>query len=564
MPKKRMKKAAVISTEGDSKKQDGLKPVEMFAIVKRDEVAPSIVSDKNGSIVFQSKSSEVAVKKMLVSFMEMAGTTTGQSTYYDSKGGQQKAIMDLHDGLMGANRGLYAALLAFPGVNDIHKQLGLMRLLGCGFGSDKSLLTLDQESRLIEYLAEGLPIPRLLKTFGHMRTNKINNSRTRRLILSAILNGGSLEFWSVKYRRKLKSAIVHAIGGARASALRTILSKADQVTTDKEREFFDYCIGRHVRSQALRKSAMLKECICFILGGNPENGYTTDLIRRYYGARADLDSGKGLPRETLEGIRGSYHKDEPKGKILELSKQTMSETDKMRSQSAAAKAGVEIEFDPSKQDIVSLFVYALEKGMTDRISKAISKKAGEIARSLPLSYDKVGVVLDASMSMFGTSEAKRRPMAIALAMRDILTSMAKNGSFESVAGGAPGERGLVYPQGDTSLAESVLDVAEKDVDAMFIITDGYENAPAGRVNEVIKAMRGMGRNMPIYQVTSVIGSETGGVRMLSDELIPMPVSKPSGVGLAMVRAAIDADLPQGIKALIGLAKPLIEGGKGDE
>jgi len=307
---------------------------------------------------------------------------------------------------------------------------------------------------------------------------------------------------------------------------------------------------------------VLRECVCFILGGKPAAGYTVDLIRRYYDARAALDSGQGLPRETLEGIRSIYHKKEPKGKVLELSKVAMSEGDKMRVQKAAKEAGVDIKFDPSKQDIVSLYVYALEQGMTADIRRAADKKAEEIARSLPLSYNRVGIVLDASMSMFGTKEAKRRPLAIALAMREVLSRMARDAAYEKVVGGAEASGGLVYPQGDTSLAEAVLEMVERQPDAVFVITDGYENAPAGRVNEVAKALRSLGILTPMYQVTSVIDAGAGGVRSLSDEMIPLPVSRPAGIGLAMVRAALEADLPNGIKALVGLAKPLIEGKKG--
>jgi hypothetical protein len=95
-----------------------------------------------------------------------------------------------------------------------------------------------------------------------------------------------------------------------------------------------------------------------------------------------------------------------------------------------------------------------------------------------------------------------------------------------------------------------------------MITDGYENAPAGRVNEVVHAVRNMGISTPIYQVTSVIGAESSGVRKLSDKICPMPVSKPSGIGLSLVRAAIGNDLKNGIVGLLATARPLLEGKKG--
>jgi len=561
MPKKMsIKKAAGTKAKPT---QPAMSPKEMFALVKRDDVQPSVGMTRAGEIQFQNDKAMQKVKKSLLSFIEMAGTASGQSTYYDSKAGQQKAVIQLHDSLLDANRGLYAAMLTFPGVNDVHKQLGIMRLVGSGIGKGEcSLMTPEQENRLVGFLIESLPIHRLLKLFGHMRDNRVNNSRARKIILTTVLNGGSLEFWSVKYRHKMRTALVHALGRGRASALRAILSKSNM--DEKELAFFDSAVGQFVRDPVMRKSAVLKECVCFVLGGASASGYTVDLIRRYYDARGSLDSGQGLPRETLEGIRATYHKETPKGKVLELAKTAMSEGDRMRVQKAAKEAGIEVEFDPTKQDIVSLFVYALEMGMTDAIREAIFKKAADIARSLPMSYNRVGIVLDASMSMFGSKEAKRRPLAIALAMREVLGRMSRDATYEKVAGGAEASGCLVYPQGDTSLAEALVEVVEKEPDAVFIITDGYENAPAGRVNEVVKAMRGFGVSTPMYQVTSVIDAGAGSVRSLSDEMIPMPVSRPAGIGLAMVRAALEADLPQGIKALIGLAKPVIEGKKGGQ
>ena len=53
--------------------------------------------------------------------------------------------------------------------------------------------------------------------FGMLRKERVNNARTRRLILSTLLRADNLEFWSVKYRRKLATALIHAWGRRTAS-----------------------------------------------------------------------------------------------------------------------------------------------------------------------------------------------------------------------------------------------------------------------------------------------------------------------------------------------------------
>jgi hypothetical protein len=100
-------------------------------------------------------------------------------------------------------------------------------------------------------------------------------------------------------------------------------------------------------------------------------------------------------------------------------------------------------------------------------------------------------------------------------------------------------------------------VIEAGPDAVYLLTDGYENAPSGRVDEVVRALRGLGVRTPIYQATPVLAGETAGVRALSPAVAPLPVARPEGLGLALVRAAIDQDVESAIAGLLHLARPLL-------
>jgi hypothetical protein len=103
---------------------------------------------------------------------------------------------------------------------------------------------------------------------------------------------------------------------------------------------------------------------------------------------------------------------------------------------------------------------------------------------------------------------------------------------------------------------------EDEPDVLYLITDGYENAPAGRTAEVISRLRKMGIDTPIYQIVPTMAAESAGrqgaVRKVSEDVAPMPVSRPEGIGVSMIRAALSNDIENGIKGLLGRTIPLLE------
>ena len=97
---------------------------------------------------------------------------------------------------------------------------------------------------------------------------------------------------------------------------------------------------------------------------------------------------------------------------------------------------------------------------------------------------------------------------------------------------------------------------KKDV---FVLTDGYENAPAGRFAEVVGAVRRMGVETPIHQFSPVFAAEARGIRSLCDAVPGLPVSKPEAIGLGLLKFLFEADVERGVEALLGMVRPAIEG-----
>jgi hypothetical protein len=514
-----------------------------------------LVERKTALAYFEGDADRVAaparegVRRAILSFLDMAGTATGQATYYNTKEEQQAAQQAIHQAVFAVNRGLYAAMLVLPGVTDNSIQQGLYRLLDNPAADRASFLTAEQENRVIDYLAGQLPPQRLFKFYGLLRQGRVNNRRTRRLILRSILGSPRLALWAVKYRLKLRAALRHALGTGIAHGVREMAVRGD------DRHPCARHIARYIPAGAERDEVY--QCLAFILGGT--RAYTVPILRAFVEAKADLDRGNLLPTEVLHGIRARYHKDVPAQRVLELTRANLTEGQKLAMQRTAARQQVELDFDPTRQDIVRLYVYALECGMTPEIRAALDDKARRIAATFPLRYPRLGIVVDTSESMYGTDQARNRPLAIALAMRDILAAAA---TAEAVVKASQGEfdaLGLIRPAGDTLLAPALVEVAEQAPDAIYLITDGYENAPSGRVDEVLHALRELGMMAPVYQVTPVLAGETAGVRTLSPLVAPLPVARPEGLPLALVRAAINQDIEQGIVGLLRLTLPLLEG-----
>ena len=163
-----------------------------------------------------------------------------------------------------------------------------------------------------------------------------------------------------------------------------------------------------------------------------------------------------------------------------------------------------------------MYVYAYEMGLTDAIRDELTRKAQTIADRLPVRFEHAAILLDVSASMMGHDTQAMRPISVALTLRDVLAETAERSTIVTSDGRVAPTAELIEPAGDTSLAAGLITLLKREPDVVFVLTDGYENAPAGRFAEVIRAVRRMGVETPIHQFSPVFAAETRGVRSLSD------------------------------------------------
>jgi hypothetical protein len=497
-----------------------------------------------------SKLDKREVGQKFCALLDVAGTAMGRATFYNTKEEQKNAAVKVHEDLFGIDRGIYGMTLLLPGVTDFARQVGLGVLLDQPY-QKPSALSAEQESKLIAYLVRQLPPQRMLKMFGDFRKNKVNNARTRKLILRSILNAGRLEFWSVKYRTKMRAALEHAWGVKMAGIVRSILSKSSARHTKKEKAILRKHLENHTNAVDRKGQKNVHECVAFILG--VEKGLTLPLFKAYHDAREELEAGKKLPYEVLEGIRSKFHKGRKNEDVLKLTKHTLTKGQKIGMQRKAEKQKVKVDFDPKDYDSIKLYIYAFERGLSQDVSEALEEKAKESASGLPVRYGHVGILIDSSESMAGHHSQALRPIATALATRDML--MAASDKVTVKYSGGQEDDGLVRPSGETALAEDLVGILKKKPESVFIFTDGYENAPAGRLDETVRMLRDMGNDTPIYQISPVMAAENKAIRTVSDEVSAMPLSKPETMGLTMVKAMMESDTAKGILGVARLVLP---------
>lgn len=517
---------------------------------------PTILPKISLDHIPQNKIPELA--KNVKSFLDFTGVATNRSTHYNSKEEQREAEIKLHKTIFDVDRSLYGLLMLLPGITDHSIMRACTVLLGNRWNGQSSILPFEKEKVIIDKLVKTLPPQRAIKLFKAFSVKRINNTRTRKQILTYILNSDSLEYWAVKYRKKLRTVLTHCWGKRDTGVIKTILRTCpDFEFPAKERAIIrdNILMYLHDNLDFVKLLKKVYRLISFILGNDTAS---LPLLKAFRESKTDLSKGKSLPLETLQGIRSTYHENVTQKDLLELVKKTLTKTQKKNVQKKAKEAGVEVEFNPMSYSLVELYIYAFEMGMTPEIKVAINDKTKKVAKSLPFKFEKVGVLLDDSYSMSGSADQKLRPMAMALALKDVITYTAKKAIITGLRGINSEE--LLRPQGHTSLADGLLKLLEKEVDTVFILSDGYENAPAGRLAEVLGLVRRIGNHTPVYHINPVVAAESKkAVKQLADDIPVLTVSQPEQLGVIMMRSMLASDPKRGILSLIGMTLHLIEG-----
>jgi hypothetical protein len=428
------------------------------------------------------------------------------------------------------------------------------------------------ERKVLEHFVEGMPVTRLMKLFDAFRgvdngfgVRKANNARTRKLILRTLLNSPRIELWSVKYRDRMRRILSHAWGQSLGTAIGKVCSKFGDLN-GKETAMLNHHVFKYIDVDPVRggidlASRRVRACMCvaFIYGMRSDFPSGMKLLNAFFDARRDLGSGLILPVEVIEGIRSTFHKDVTAQELLKMradAGQIKTKHERRVVQKRAAAAGAAVDMNPLDYSAEELYIYAFENGADESVLNALEKKAENSASALPFSYKTLSIIVDASKSMEGSKEQKMRPLAVALSVRDMLRKAAEYSNVLYCGGAYSRVQGLVGPGGSTGLAQSLFVALTQEPEAVYVISDGYENAPAGRFGDVLRLARQIGVDIPVIHCNPVFAAEKGAVRALCDGIggvTTMPVKSPAQMGTTMLRGIIEADPKKGIEGVMNIA-----------
>lgn len=507
---------------------------------------------------FKTKKAITQAGKTIETGMSLFGTDMNRATHYNTLEELEVARTRVHDQVFTElGRSVYGCLMCIPGVTDHSKMVSVNKLLSNPWNEQTDLLTMEDERNIIDCIVDTLPPNRMIKLFVSLADAKINNKRTVKTVLPFLLNSPNIEWWSVKYRKKLRKALVHCWGLKMSSVISSILNKP--LLTNKEKRILTINIDKYL---VVEDKFHVYQCVKFILSSK-EAGYSVKLFKSFYAARVVFSKAKGLPKEIIEGIRATYHPNIDKAETLNVAESSMTVKEKKLVQNQAKKAGVKVEWNPYSQSMIDLMIYGFKMGFTKDIEKALGSKAKAAASLLPFSYDHVGIICDDSFSMTGSDEQRYKALAITYATVEMLkrVSTKTQASIETTSGRS---YNIALPPIDgTDIASPLLRLLKKKPDAIFVISDGYENAPEGRFEELLKIAREkLGINVPVYHFNPVSAAESKvALKRLSNDIPLTPVNNPEKMGLSLFKAMLEVDPRGGILELFNMILPQIEKSK---
>jgi len=487
----------------------------------------------------------VSVKQSLIDGLTIASGAKSSATYYHSKDEQMKAIQTQIKSLYKLSKELPLIIASQKGATGRFVSEVLLNEFKSTFKggacnivnpidwydngiSDKAVL-----SALNNLGENGLPY--VLRLFIDLKDAKVNNERTRKIILGYIWGQANLEFFAMKYRNKIAEVLKHVYGQKKTSILLSIAQKNLNTNglfgTSKEVKIANECILKYFNGDSTKAFKLLLFLFKQDAGLNLDE---FNLLKEYKKAKLDITGIKSVPEEVLLGLVSSskhpqYHtmwatelQREATKALIRKNVEVTSVNQQVRQTKSTAKLGVEKHVELEKAtDFMALYKTGYENTFTAEIKSAIDKLADK-KKIVGFFYQNIGVIVDDSISMTGNKlESKNTPRAIADFTAKVLGKSAQNAVVVKTADQV------------TDLASSFIELlkkedASKPYDAIFILTDGYENAYDGLTNEVISIYQAeSGRNIPMFQISPITSAEMGAnVRKLGASVVTMAINNP--------------------------------------
>lgn len=463
---------------------------------------------------------------------------TPKASYYNTKKEVVTEANRLHEAVLADDRALYTYLLYFGNSTYFSKGLIVEKLLANSlhkeenaafFEADAEMLAI--EDALIQHALFGENITHALKLLLSLKAKRINNSRTRRVILSFLFQRGNLDRIAIKYKQKVKELLIHALG---AGVVHGIAEREE-----KSMKKFNQLVGTYQNRFAL-------ETFDFVFG--KEQPYQSPLYTEYMKVRNDFKVGKidlnsqtQLPIEVLEGFNSFYKRHVHLSSLLQTA--VVSDKQKIQMQNRVAKvsteqAPVKLEVDFSKFGIAELVKYRYSReDITDAEVTEIDQHIDRLAMQLKeavkdefvVDLENTAFLLDVSDSHTGSLETKNHPFYKNMTLALILTA-GRNQGDQGIyyAGGVWDDEGLLRPEGHTDLTKGLLAAAKDGYKNLIVLSDGFENV--GSFEQVHDQLAEIGHPINVVHFNPVFSPKNFAFKKLSERVLSVPYTDEKDLG----------------------------------
>lgn len=496
-----------------------------------------------------SKSRLPEIKQGLVTGLEISAGAKSSATYYHTKKDQIEAVKNSINNLYNISKELPLIVACQKGSTGFYIQEVLLNeLKKTSKGGQLNIINpIDWYDeglsdniilKALESLDNDHGITYVLRLFSSFKNESINNSRARRIALAFILRHPNLEFISVKYKNKLKNILRHIYGVKLCSTINSILvnhiRNENLIKDEKTANILNNNFMKYIKDL---DSIKIAKCFLFLYSNLHSSLYSENdfpVISEYFSLKENIELIKLVPEEIAMGLISNKNhpqydshwstKDKQNSTKVLIKNRAKSTTDNVliRQTKTNKELGVQKEVQLSKvTDFLALYKTGYETGFTKEINEAINNLALKYSnRNFP--YNNIGIIVDDSLSMAGHSlESKNTPRAIA----DFTSKVIRNSVSTGIVAKSTSK--------STDLASSFIDLikSKNDFDAVFIISDGYENYYEGLLNEVVKAWKTLNEHeIPVFHISPITGAEVNAkVRSLGDEISSIAISQPQAL-----------------------------------
>ncbi|MFO0579299.1 MAG: hypothetical protein U1A78_35300 [Polyangia bacterium] len=425
---------------------------------------------------------ERVAREDLVLFINACFAATGQSEFYGDAAGQGVSIRFLHEYIQGNYRRLYARTLA-AGINHFSRALIALNLLRAGAPTEPAQR--EEEGRLILATLLSLPAHRAYHLFREVRSLRINNRRTRAVMAEFLRRRPDPVFDAVKYRAHVRAVATHA-------------------HLKLPGELPRFLFATMQRGQA----------------------YETPLLDAFRRAHYAKDAIYELPYSIAHGLAAKHGV--PQGEFLTRIAPRMTAGERLRllgtaERAEAAPLGVELARVPLTR--LCLYVLSLppeeRRERREELGAALGAAARRALGRGRQRLGRVAAVLDRSYSSSGSREKLRRPLAVALAVAQLLRATADEFRAFWTVPIEEADEIFVTPRGQSDLATPLCQALAWRADLVVVVSDGYENDPPGAAAEIVRRFRAHldpKRSVSFVHVNPVFDSERFAPRALGPSL----------------------------------------------